>query len=86
MQPPPCLVPGQKMNLCACTLYEWQILGKGELFAEWRGWRIAGGALISPDRQRITPDRLRQLMMLEAYARQREKQNAGLPGDETSNV
>jgi hypothetical protein len=67
-------------------LYTWHIEGRGWLTGAWRGWRIVGTALVSPDRQKITPDRLRLLLSFEAHARQRERLTTGAQGDESSNI
>lgn len=34
------------------------------LYGPWAGWRMAGRVLISPDRDRISPERLRGLLVL----------------------
>lgn len=36
------------------------------LYGPWEGWRMAGRDLIAPDRQRISPERLRGLLFQEA--------------------
>ena len=36
------------------------------LYGPWDGWRMAGRDLIAPDRQRISPERLRGLLFAEA--------------------
>lgn len=63
MQPAPCHQIGTDPNHCAAALYEWRIYGNGYLFGRWwSGWRIAGSELVSPDGQRINPQRLRGLL------------------------
>lgn len=37
--------------------------------AQWHGWRFAGGDLMSPDRDRISPERLRGLLWRDAQER-----------------
>lgn len=63
--PPPCLSPGQAINPCAKARYAWEVLGHGHLPADWLGWRLAGGELISPDGDRISPERLRGILFAE---------------------
>lgn len=36
------------------------------LHGPWEGWRMAGRDLVAPDRQRISPERLRGLLFREA--------------------
>lgn len=36
---------------------------------QWTGWRFAGNDLISPDRDRISPERLRGLLWRDAQER-----------------
>ena len=36
------------------------------LYGPWAGWRMAGRDLVSPDRQRINPQRLQGLLFLQA--------------------
>lgn len=36
------------------------------LYGPWAGWRMAGRDLVAPDRQRISPERLRGLLFREA--------------------
>ena len=33
------------------------------LYGPWSGWRMVGRELVSPDRDRITPERLRGLLL-----------------------
>lgn len=73
---PPCLVPGTAMNSCARTHYQKIVEGNGALFGEWARWSIVGNTLVSPDRQRITPDRLQLLLLLESNARRGSRQIA----------
>lgn len=63
MTPAPCHQIGTKPNRCAAALYEWRIYGNGPLHGRWwSGWRIADRELVSPDGQRISPERLRGLL------------------------
>ena len=63
---PPCWPEGSKCpNGCARQLYERVIYGKTPLFGPWAGWRMTDKYLISPDGQRITPERLRGLLVQE---------------------
>lgn len=59
----PCHKTGKTPNRCAAARYEWHIYGNGPLYGRWwSGWRIAGRELVSPDGQRVSPERLRGLL------------------------
>jgi len=74
---PPCLANGEKLNNCARALYTWRVNSLGELPGEWTGWRLAGRYLVSPDRDRISPERLRGLLFQEyCHERLRKTQSA----------
>jgi hypothetical protein len=47
--------------------------GKGPLYGPWEGWRTAGRFLVSPDGDRLTPQRLRGLMFAERHRLRKEK-------------
>lgn len=70
---PLCLIPGQPMNACARKLYAEKVLGHVDLSADWAGWRLRGKWLISPDGDRINPQRLRGLLFRDAYEQRRHK-------------
>jgi len=59
--PPPCSPHGAPANACARSLFDWLVHAVGDLPGPWRGWRLAGRYLVSPDRVRFTPERLRGL-------------------------
>ena len=42
--------------------YERVVHNKTALYGPWAGWRMAGRFLVAPDRERITPERLRGIM------------------------
>lgn len=63
---PPCATPGAPLNPCASAHYRWLVNGHGHLPADWAGWRLAGRWLVSPDGDRITPERLRGLLFRES--------------------
>lgn len=68
-KPPPCS-PRGIANSCASALYEWRVNGRGPLGGDhWRGWRLAGRVLVSPDGDRISPERLRGLLWRERAER-----------------
>ena len=81
MEPPPCLKPGEPMNYCARGIYAWEVNAAGSLPGPWAGWRIAGNVLVSPDRDRITPEQLRGLLYLHSLKRHRVAAGAA-NGDE----
>ncbi|TWT23617.1 hypothetical protein FQY83_03030 [Luteimonas marina] len=68
---PPCWPKGQACpNECAASLYEREIYNRAPMHGPWAGWRMAGRELVSPDGDRITPERLRGLVWrLRAEAR-----------------
>ena len=37
-----------------------------DLSDDWQGWRVRGRELVSPERERITPERLRGLLWRDA--------------------
>lgn len=69
MQPPPCLVPGQPLNACARGVYAFEINSTIDLTGPWHGWKLRGSVLVSPDKDRITPERLRGLLFVESLTK-----------------
>lgn len=47
------------------------------LYGPWRGWKMAGTVLVSPDRDRITPGRLRGILWAESNQPKRSASGAG---------
>jgi hypothetical protein len=76
MDRPPCWRDGQKPNACALAHYDRTVHNLTPLTGPWAGWRMAGRVLVSPDGDRIAPERLRGLMFREAMEARRRK--AGL--------
>ena len=77
---PPCWPSGQPCpNNCASALYERVVYNRHHLPEPWHGWRMAGRWLVSPDGDRIAPERLRGLLWRQvsearvAAARAREQ-------------
>ena len=71
MSRPPCWPDGQPCpNPCAQRRYDRLVHNRVTLTAEWAGWRLAGRCLVSPDGDRIAPERLRGILFAEA-SRQR---------------
>ena len=60
--PRPCHVQGTKPNACAAAHYRRIVENHVNLSGPWEGWRLAGRDLVSPDRKRISPERLRGLL------------------------
>lgn len=84
MTRPPCWPDGQPCpNSCAQALYERDVYGKQYLTAQWQGWRLAGRVLVSPDGDRISPERLRGILFAESM---RTRRRAGLPGGRSASV
>jgi hypothetical protein len=77
MDRPPCWSEGQPCpNTCAEQLRSRVIRNHTPLFGEWAGWRMAGRCLVSPDGDRISPERLRGLLFVEAGRLRVEKRRA----------
>ena len=67
MDRPPCWPEGQTCpNACAYQLVERTVYNKTPLYGHWAGWRMAGQCLVSPDGDRISPERLRGILFAEA--------------------
>ncbi len=62
----PCHSIGTKPNQCAASHYDRMTYNVMPLYGPWAGWRMAGRDLVSPDRQRISPERLRGLLFRQA--------------------
>ena len=62
MMRPPCLSPGAPMNECASARYASQVHNHVDLTGPWAGWRLRGRDLVSPDGERISPQRLTGLL------------------------
>lgn len=60
---PPCWPEGQPCpNRCAARYYDHHVHGRTDLGGPWAGWRTAGRDLVSPEGERISPERLRGLL------------------------
>ena len=46
--------------------YRRVVYNEAALFGEWRGWRLTGRDLVSPDGHRITAYRLRGFLFIES--------------------
>jgi len=46
--------------------YERVVENRTPLYGPWAGWRMAGRDLVSPDKDRISPERLRGLLFRQA--------------------
>jgi hypothetical protein len=78
MDRPPCWPEGQSCpNACAEQLRTRVIRNQTPLYGEWTGWRLAGRCLVSPDGDRISPERLRGILFAEAGRRRIEKRRCG---------
>ena len=47
-------------------MHDAQVHHRVDLSGPWEGWRVRGRDLVSPDRQRITPERLQGLLWRDA--------------------
>jgi len=74
---PPCWTAGQPCpNECAAADYQRRVLNQLELTGPWQGWRLAGRDLVSPDGQRISPERLRGLIFRQSMDARRDRARA----------
>lgn len=53
-------------NTCASQLHERLVHNNTPLYGPWAGWRMAGRVLVSPDGDRISPERLRGILFVES--------------------
>ena len=81
MNRPPCWPDDQPCpNPCAGSHYERTVYNRLHLYGPWAGWRFAGQVLVSPDGDRITPERLRGILWREtSEARLRSRRRNGKP-------
>lgn len=71
---PPCWPEGSRCpNNCAKQLHERIVYNRTPLHADWSGWRMAGRVLVSPDGERISPERLRGILWRESMERRRRR-------------
>ena len=87
---PPCCSDGQPCpHACARAQHERLVHNRHELHGPWIGWRFAGRGLVSPDGDRINPERLRGILFTEALRRRYAKLSDGakvrriVPGHES---
>lgn len=84
----PCHKVGKDPTPCALAHYRRVIDNHVRLHGPWAGWRLAGRDLVSPDGDRINPQRLRGLLFRQdaeariAKARTHSVQPAVLPARE----
>ncbi|AXH76717.1 MAG: oxygen-insensitive NAD(P)H nitroreductase/dihydropteridine reductase [Inoviridae sp.] len=62
----PCHKVGKDPTPCALAHYRRVIDNHVRLHGPWAGWRLAGRDLVSPDGDRINPQRLRGLLFRQA--------------------
>lgn len=70
-RPPCCRSSEGPPNACALALYDRTIYNKTPLHGPWTGWRMAGRVLVSPDGDRISPERLRGLLFRESLEKRK---------------
>lgn len=61
----PCHSVGTDPNPCALAHYRRIVDNHLSLYGPWERWRLAGRDLVSPEGQRISPERLRGLLFRE---------------------
>lgn len=60
--------------------FQLAVYGLADLGGPWAGWKLRGSHLVSPDRDRVTPEQLRGLLFLEGLKpKTTVGQVAGLP-------
>ncbi|MFA5589719.1 MAG: DUF3653 domain-containing protein [Lysobacteraceae bacterium] len=57
----PCHIPGDKPNPCAVALHQLKHYGNADLGGPWKGWRIAGRVLVTPQGLRLPVERVKGL-------------------------
>ena len=58
-------------------VYRWTVEGFGPLGGpHWHGWSLRGRYLVTPDRQKITPERLRGILWRQELESWRDQQRA----------
>lgn len=84
----PCHTRGKQPNACAAAHYRRIVDNHAALHGPWAGWRLAGRDLVSPDGDRINPQRLRGLLFQQeseariAKARAKRMQPRVIPARE----
>lgn len=59
---PPCWPDDNKANPCAIAHYHRVINGHTDLTADWIGWKQRGKWLVSPQGDRISPERMKGIL------------------------
>lgn len=59
---PPCWPDDNKANSCAIAHYNRVINGHTDLSTDWLGWKQRGKWLVSPQGDRISPERMKGLL------------------------
>lgn len=60
---PPCWAAGQTVpNPCAAAHWERVVRNHTDLTGDWYGWKMRGKELVSPDGQRISPERMKGIL------------------------
>ena len=65
------------MNACARSVYAFEINSSIDLTGPWAGWKLRGSVLVSPDKDRITPERLRGLLFVESLTKKKRLHEDG---------
>lgn len=60
----------------AARIYDLMIYNKTSLYGPWKGWRLAGRDLVSPDGLRVNPERLKGLVWRQEAELRREATRA----------
>ncbi|MGJ4801771.1 DUF3653 domain-containing protein [Luteimonas sp. SDU82] len=77
MSRPPCWPAGQPCpNACAAALHDRTVYNRQHLGGPWSGWRMAGRELVSPDGDRISPERMRGLLWRQQAEERRDAARA----------
>jgi len=66
--------------------YQLAVYGLLDLGGPWTGWKLRGAHLVSPDRDRITPEQLRGLLFLAKRKNPARDLEQGFRGDEASRI
>lgn len=54
----PCHTVGEPPNACALATFKMRNSGVGQLGGPWKGWRLAGRCIVTPDGLRLPVERV----------------------------
>ena len=66
--------------------FQLRVYGLADLGGPWAGWKLRGSHLVSPDRDRVTPEQLRGLLYLAKLKNPAPDPKRGFRGDGASRI